>query len=59
LEDIRFINIRLNKEVHDKFRYASEYEGRSMSKQTIYLINKYVREFEVENGKIEIERDDK
>ena len=46
------MGIRMNNELHDKFKYVSAYEGRSMSKQVLYLLNRCVRDFEAEHGPI-------
>lgn len=59
MEDKIFLSIRMHRELHDKFRYVAEYEGRSMSKQILYLLNKCVREFEKEHGPIELLQNDK
>ncbi len=48
------LNIRVNPDLHYKFKYISEYEGRSMSGQILWLLNKCIREFERENGSIEV-----
>lgn len=53
MSDKAYLSIRMNKQQHDKFRYAAAYEGRSMSGQVLYLVNKYVREFEKEHGPID------
>lgn len=47
------IGIRVPAEVHWKLRSISEYEGRSMNGQVLYLINRCIRDFEQENGPIE------
>jgi len=52
--DKTFLSIRMNKELHDKFKSVAAYEGRSMSKQILYLLNKCVRDFEREHGPIEL-----
>lgn len=54
MKDKTFMSIRMNKELHDKFQYVAEYEGRSMSGQIIHLLNRCVREFEQVNGPIEL-----
>ncbi len=51
------LSIRMDNELHDKLQYVSSYEGRSMSGQILWLLNKCVREFERENGPIELPRD--
>ena len=54
-EKDKHLGIRINKELHFKLHYISKYEGRSANGQILYLIQKCIREFEEENGKIEIE----
>ena len=39
MKDRTHLSIRMNNELHDKFKYVSAYEGRSMSKQVLYLLN--------------------
>lgn len=46
------LSIRTDKELHDKFKYVAAYEGRSMSGQVLYLIQKCIRDFEKEHGPI-------
>lgn len=46
------LSIRLDGELHDKFQYVADYDGRSMSKQILYLVATCVREFEKEHGPI-------
>ena len=52
MKDRTHLSIRMNHELHDKFKYVSAYEGRSMSKQVLYLLNRCVRDFEAEHGPI-------
>ena len=52
MKDRTHLSIRMNNEQHDKFKYVSAYEGRSMSKQVLYLLNRCVRDFEAEHGPI-------
>ena len=52
MKDRTQLSIRMNNELHDKFKYVSAYEGRSMSKQVLYLLNRCVRDFEAEHGPI-------
>ena len=49
----KHLSIRMDGELHDKFQYVAAYEGRSMSGQILYLIQKCIREFEKEHGPIE------
>lgn len=49
----KHLGIRISDDIHYKLTYISEYEGRSISGQVIYLINQSIRNFEKENGEIE------
>jgi len=51
----KHISIRIDADVLAKFHYVSKYEGRSASGQIMYLINRCIREFEQEQGEIELE----
>lgn len=42
----------MDSKLHDKFRYVAGAEGRTMSGQIIYLIQKCVRDYEKANGPI-------
>ena len=53
MEKCKHLGIRIDKDLHFKLHYISKYEGRSANGQIIYLIQKCIREFEKENGKIE------
>lgn len=57
LEKDKHLGIRINRELHFKLHYISEFEGRSANGQIIYLIQKCIREFEESNGKIELPND--
>ncbi|MEM5770132.1 MAG: hypothetical protein AAGU32_17860 [Bacillota bacterium] len=48
----KHLSIRMEEEAHEKFKYIAAYEGRSMSGQILYLIQKCIREFEKEHGPI-------
>ncbi len=56
--DLTHLSIRLRPEIHDKFKYVSAYEGRSMSKQILYLVNQCIRDFEKQHGPIELSPDE-
>ena len=51
----KHLSIRMDEEMHDKFQYIAAYEGRSMSGQILYLIQRCIREFEKEHGPIDLE----
>ena len=48
----KHLGITLTSELHRKLVYVAQYEGRSMSGQILYLIQKCVRDFEKEHGAI-------
>ena len=48
----KHLGIRIDEELHTKLVYVSKYEGRSISGQVLYLINKCIREFERDNEEI-------
>ena len=52
MNDKVHLSIRMNRELHDKVQYVAAYDGRSMSKQILYLITTCVRDFEKEHGPI-------
>ena len=49
-------SLRIDSKLFDKFGYIADYEGRTKNGQLVYLIRKYVEDFEKEHG--EIGRDD-
>ena len=53
MNDKIYLTIRMNRELHDKFRSVAAYEGRSMSRQILYIMNQCVRDFEKKNGPID------
>jgi len=48
----KHLSIRMDEGVHDKFQYIAAYEGRSMSRQILHLIQQCIRDFEKEHGPI-------
>ncbi len=51
-ETIKHIGLRVEPEIHKKFRYIAKYEGRTINGQALYLVLSCIREFEKEKGKI-------
>jgi len=49
------LNIRLNREILQKFRHVCDYEGRSANSQIVQLMLKFIASYEKEHGKIELE----
>ena len=52
MNDKAYLSIRMDRQLHDKFQSIAAYEGRSMSGQILYLIQKCIREFEKEAKKV-------
>ncbi len=53
----KHLGLRIDGDTHYKLKYIAEYEGRSINKQVLYLVQKCIREFEKENGIIEVAED--
>lgn len=51
-EKIKHIGLRIEPEIHKKFRYIAKYEGRTINGQALYLVLSCIREFEKKNGEI-------
>lgn len=50
----KHIGIEVDPELHYKLHYISKYEGRSANGQILYLIRQCIKDFEKDNGTIEI-----
>lgn len=48
----KHLGLEIDPELHDKLRYISKYEGRSMNGQLLYLVRQCVKEFEIREGPI-------
>ena len=46
--------LRVDRELFGKFRYIAEHEGRSANKEIEQYIKRCVREFEEQNGEIDL-----
>lgn len=55
----KHLGIEIDPELHYKLHYISKYEGRSANGQILYLIRKCIKEFEAQEGKIEVDLDKK
>lgn len=54
-EKNKHLGLRIDNELHYKLHYIAQYDGRSANGEVIYLIRKYIEEFEKAQGKIEME----
>lgn len=52
-EKDKHLGLRIDSETHYKLQYISQYEGRSINGEVLYLIRKEIERFEKEHGKIE------
>ena len=52
-EKDKHLGLRINPQLHFKLQYISQYEGRSINGEVLYLIRKEIERFEKEHGKIE------
>ncbi len=50
----KHLGIVIDPELHFKLHFISKYEGRSANSQILFLLRKYIREFEQENGEIDL-----
>ncbi len=48
------MGIRIDDELHYKLHYVAKYDGRSANGEILYLLRKYIAEFEEKNGEIVI-----
>lgn len=51
---IKSLSIRIDQELLDKLHVVADYEGRSANSQILILIRDCVKEYEKENGEIEL-----
>ena len=52
-EKDKHLGLRIDSELHYKLSFLSDYEGRSINGEVLYLIRRAVSEYEKQNGKIE------
>ena len=51
----KHLGIEIGPDLHSKLKYIAKYEGRSINGQILYLVRQWIKDFEKENGIIEIE----
>lgn len=49
------LTVRMNQDLIDKINKISEQEKRSTNQQIVYVIEKYIQQYEKEHGKINTE----
>lgn len=50
---IKNLTVRIEANLLNKLHYAANYDGRSVNSQILYLIRKYIKKHEKENGVID------
>ena len=53
-EKNKHLGLHIDQETHYKLHYIAKYEGRSGNGEVLYLIRKYIADFEKEHGVIDI-----
>ena len=48
------LGVRIEDDLKEKLKYIADYNGRSMNKEIEQLIIRHVRQFEKDNGKIDL-----
>lgn len=48
----KHLGIEIEPDLHRKLRYIAKFEGRSINREIIYLIQQCVKSFEATNGEI-------
>ena len=52
-EKDKHLGLRLDEETHRKLKSLSEFEGRSINGEVLYLVKQAIMKFEKENGELE------
>ena len=54
---VKSVSIRIEEEMLRKIGYVADYEGRSVNSHILVLIRENIKQFEEQNGKIEVDID--
>ena len=54
MEKDKHLGLNIDRELHYKLQYVSKYDGRSISGEVLYLLRRYIADFEERHGKIEL-----
>lgn len=52
-----FFNLRIDETLNDKLVKIATEEGRSKNKQIEYILKKYIKQYEQENGEIKLDEE--
>lgn len=50
--------LHIDRELHYKLQYVAKYDGRSISGEVLYLLRRYISDFEKQHGKIDLPEED-
>ena len=54
----KHLGLHIDSEHHYKLHYVARYDGRSANGEVLYLLRKYIAEFEAKNGEIVVKDED-
>ncbi len=52
-----YFNVRIDEQLNDKLMKIASEEGRSKNKQIEYILKKFVKQYEQENGEIKTDEE--
>ncbi|MEG1235060.1 MAG: hypothetical protein RSE18_14645 [Acinetobacter sp.] len=52
MEKDKHLGLHIDRELHYKLQYVSKYDGRSVSGEVLYLLRRYITDFENQHGEI-------
>lgn len=58
MEKDKHLGLHIDKELHYKLQYVSKYDGRSVSGEVLYLLRRYIGDFEERQGEIVLPEDE-
>ena len=50
MEKDKHLGLHIDRELHYKLQYVSKYDGRSVSGEVLYLLRRYIADFEERHG---------
>lgn len=58
MEKDKHLGLHIDKELHYKLQFVSKYDGRSVSGEVLYLLRRYIADFEERQGEIVLPDDE-
>ena len=59
MEKDKHLGLHIDKELHYKLQYVAKYDGRSVSGEVLYLLRRYIMDFEAQQGEIALPEEKK